>query len=418
MAVVCPILLALDGSAWAEAALPHAAALAARLGARLLLVRPSWVGVPPGPGAAGQRKRARTQGRVYLRHAAGRVRQAFPCLDLGVALPAGRAPEAILDEAALVDAGLIVVATHGRDDATRWGLGRVAEGVASRAAMPVLLVRPPAGTPDGDAPDGDALPAVHRRHRLPGRAPPDHGAADGPEPASWPLDVPWLRQRVRVLVPLDGTPAAEGALPFLVRLGACLPLSVTLLHVVRPPASGNGVGEEGQDTACGAMDALLDETPGLQAPTLGGGPSGGGRLCWATAAGYCRRAAAWMGAHGVAARVELRAGDAAEEIGRSALDRADVLVLGTPAGRRVSRWGCGSAVDRLLRRSRWPVLLVPSRRAAPVVPAVPARWRMPETLDYSPMGAPAEPAAMAPQSALSRPGVCLVAPPARRGRAG
>lgn len=48
---------------------------------------------------------------------------------------------AIVEEAARWGADLIVVGTHGRRGVQRFVLGSVAEGVARRATVPVLLVR-------------------------------------------------------------------------------------------------------------------------------------------------------------------------------------------------------------------------------------------------------------------------------------
>lgn len=56
--------------------------------------------------------------------------------------------DAIIDLAAKLDVDVIVMASHGRHGFARLVLGSVAEGVARRANIPVLLV--PAGLPDDD----------------------------------------------------------------------------------------------------------------------------------------------------------------------------------------------------------------------------------------------------------------------------
>lgn len=67
----------------------------------------------------------------------------------------GPVGETIVAVAAAADADLIVVGTHGRRGVRRWLLGSVADAVARRARVPVLVV-----PPDGDraaAHDDDAL---------------------------------------------------------------------------------------------------------------------------------------------------------------------------------------------------------------------------------------------------------------------
>jgi len=56
--------------------------------------------------------------------------------------------DAIIDLAAKLDVDVIVMASHGRHGFARLVLGSVAEGVARRANIPVLLV--PAGLPEDD----------------------------------------------------------------------------------------------------------------------------------------------------------------------------------------------------------------------------------------------------------------------------
>ena len=150
MSIPHTIVLPLDGSACAEAALPHATGLAVRFGARLLLVRVLPPRVPPWQDPQGTRCTAAVQARAYLGGVAARVRAAFPELSVGVALPSGPAADTILDEAALEHADLIVMAAHGGDQPALYHLGRIAQTVLRQTEVPVLVVpapRPRSGFP-------------------------------------------------------------------------------------------------------------------------------------------------------------------------------------------------------------------------------------------------------------------------------
>ena len=83
----------------------------------------------------------------------------------------------------------------------------------------------------------------------------------------------------------------------------------------------------------------------------------------------CRRVADWLERHGVPAQVELRTGDAVEEIGRAALDlalhRGGLLALGLP---EALPWRFGYSAERILRAAQVPVLQLRSARCEHVVP--------------------------------------------------
>ena len=168
------VLVALDGSRRAEAALSQALSLATSPRARLLLVQA--VRARALPGEDGERRRQLQCGvaRTYLAAVAARVHARWPALRVGVAVPLGPAAEAIVDEAALSHADVIVLATHGLGTAPWHSLGRTAAEVLRRAEVPVLVVptrrREPAGTgpePAGTGPE----PVVAPPARAPARAP-------------------------------------------------------------------------------------------------------------------------------------------------------------------------------------------------------------------------------------------------------
>ncbi|MBI2867586.1 MAG: universal stress protein [Chloroflexi bacterium] len=188
------ILVALDGSETAEQVLPYARLLAKGLRIRVELVRV----LEPLPLAlvevsysvAQDTARLRRQAEEYLSALANRLYQDddVPVTSL---LLEGSPASAIIHEAAKDPATLIAMATHGRSGVTRWALGSVTDKVLHVASNPLIIIRALAHTP---SPNTVALK--------------------------------------RVIVPLDGSPTAEEALPHALALAKPLGLTMTLLRVV------------------------------------------------------------------------------------------------------------------------------------------------------------------------------------------
>ncbi|HUK32341.1 MAG TPA: universal stress protein [Vicinamibacterales bacterium] len=142
-----PILVPLDGSALAEAALPEAVRLARALHAELILLQ-----VVPPPSEiiqSGTMRIAvdeiwssqRQEALAYLNCL--RVRAELAGLRVHVVAELGNPAEKILEIATARDVDRIVIATHGRTGISRWMLGSVAEKVMSGADRTVVLVRTP-----------------------------------------------------------------------------------------------------------------------------------------------------------------------------------------------------------------------------------------------------------------------------------
>ena len=187
------ILVPLDGSRFAEAALPLALALSRRTTATLHLVT---VVVPTRTFMCAESESAAKEwGEAYLssvserisRHAGGEVT---------TALCTGRAVETLLAEAQAHEADVIVMATHGRGALSRAWLGSVADRLLHRADMPVILIRPA---------EGEAAPTA---------------AADGFE---------------TLLVPLDGSELSECALEHATEFGELFGSAYHLTRVVAYP---------------------------------------------------------------------------------------------------------------------------------------------------------------------------------------
>jgi nucleotide-binding universal stress UspA family protein len=195
------ILVPLDGSVFAEQALPLAVRIASRAGAALLLVRvhvlyvfkdsfSAWV---PGFDARADAT-WKAQEQAYLDGVAQRLTRANQVC-VHTAVVHGLLPEGILAEAQARQADLIVMASHGHGRLHRFCFGSsVANEVARRAPVPVLLV-------------------------------PSHTAPATPTRES---------SSSHMLIPLDGSTVAEDVLRPALDLGRHLHLRCTLLNVVRP----------------------------------------------------------------------------------------------------------------------------------------------------------------------------------------
>ncbi len=304
------ILVPLDGSTFSEHALPVAARIARLAGAHLQLVRVS----PDDPledilsGASPHYPW--DEGRTYLRRTADRVEMRTGVRP-AVRLLGGPVADTLCEYATGHAPDLVVMTTHARRPLPRFWLGSVADELASRLPMPVLLVRP-----HGEAPD-------------------------------------WTQGPPReALVALDGSAFAEAVLTPALELGRLSGAAFTLLAAVTPPpiaafdmpAYGAGLVDEGAlERVEGERHAYLEEVArplreqGLEVRTRVV-PDG-------------RPAAAIL--------------DAAEAQG------CDLIALATHGRRGLSRLFLGSVADKVVRGAAASVLLcrplAPAREDAPAV---------------------------------------------------
>jgi nucleotide-binding universal stress UspA family protein len=142
------LLVPLDGSRYAETALPAASRLARQLAGALLLVRAvpvagagtalDWALAPDLAIETAALARAATD---YLDRIADRLRRTGVMVDY---LARSGEPAAVIEAVGQERAAaLIVMTTHGRTGLQRLALGSVADAVLRQQDRPLLLVRPP-----------------------------------------------------------------------------------------------------------------------------------------------------------------------------------------------------------------------------------------------------------------------------------
>jgi nucleotide-binding universal stress UspA family protein len=278
------LLVPLDGSPTSEAALPFAEALAHRTGATIALIRAVHTQSMP----------LIAEAEEYLATFAEQLASRALAVETGV--PFGSPAEWILQEIALRKADLVVMATHDRTGPDRWLHGSVAEAVVGRAPVPVLIVR----------------------------------AAQGMRPVER-----FERRQPTLVVALDGSEAAEAALPTAAQLAADVRAKLVLVSVLPKPgqlvyAEGIGVPHSQEDSERSQREAQA----------------------------YLESVASQVGAELVLSAT-LRLGDPATEIVATAeLHEAAAVVMATHGRTGVMRTLLGSVAGQVVHTGRLPVVLV------------------------------------------------------------
>jgi nucleotide-binding universal stress UspA family protein len=150
------ILVPLDGSELAEAALPHAVEIARCMGSQLSLLRVTPMQVVVASPAESVALYApevleleREEAAKYLAHL--RIELTAPGLSIHTAVITGAIVETIIDYAREQRIDLIVMSTHGRGGLSRVVFGSVADQVLRGAHCPTLLVRSHAAQDEASA---------------------------------------------------------------------------------------------------------------------------------------------------------------------------------------------------------------------------------------------------------------------------
>lgn len=280
------ILVPLDGSAHAEAALALAALIPSRR-LRLLTVRPDLVQLDEICASA-------EEGEAYLERIAAPLREQGRSVETRVIF--GDARRQIAALAALAD--LVIMGSRGCGATKTLVVGSVAEWVARHAPAPTLIVR---------------------------------GGADGA--ATLPL--------TRIVVPMDGAPLAEQALPMACRMAAELGLPIHLVRVVdfdfvRASVEAGIAAAQASAAQHAAVSTAATEYLDAQAQRLRN--------------------------DGCLVTQHVRTGSPVAEL-LDEIVAGDLVVLATRERGGVARWAWGSVADELVRRAAGPVLLVRATRA-------------------------------------------------------
>lgn len=315
-----PVLVALDGSALAERAIPWAVQLAYQWSAPLLLVRVVAAVTYPVvslPSAAMydtllmlERKDAVS----YLENQVAALQTAHPHLIATSEVRSGDPALELLDAEAQHRAQVIVLTTHGRTGIQRWLRGSVADRVLRHGSIPLLLIES----------WGAPIPVI---------VPPGRG--------------------MHVLVPLDGSAIASQMLPHAARLAFGPMGQVTLLSVLEPQR------QVVLDTA-GVVDHAMEFT-GEATPDAK-----------AEAEHRLSVLSLELEACGTVAHSMIRvASDVASTIVETARQaEVDAIAMGTHGRGTIGRWLYGSVADRVTHVAPMPVLLIrpeaiPAYRAEP-----------------------------------------------------
>lgn len=286
------ILVPLDRSERAERALPVAERLAAAFGGTLLLAHVSEPVATlrdfPGPAIAPHVYTELSQIEDQLAHEyLDRVSAEVRGRGLRVATRALHGQPAVelldLEEREQVD--LVVMASHGYGGVERFAFGSVADRILRHGKAPVLVVRP----------WGDERRYAHL---------------------------------ARALVPLDGSTAAETALPLARALAGDPVHSITLLRVVDPELPA-GETEQARRYLQATREQLVGQLDG----------------------------------RGCAVESLVLYGAAAEQILERSAQEGDLVILSTHGRSGPERWVLGSVADRVLQAARVPVLLVRAPKA-------------------------------------------------------
>jgi nucleotide-binding universal stress UspA family protein len=345
------VMVPVDGSAFAESALPLALLLGRSTDARIHLVMvhermplTETATIIGNETIDAQQRQAEEEylGDLITRLAApGKI-------DVERSLITGTPGAALAQFAGRRGVDMIVMSTHGRGALSRMWLGSVADQVIRRSRIPVLLARPTgdAGGATSDVPGAtgaadtafatdtadaaDTVDATDAPGRPASTATASAGVAGGPA---------GIR---RVLIALDGSPDSEITIPHAGRLCAATGAECTVIRVVVPPA--RTITSRVPDTARMVHDRTAEED----------------REAEEYLRGLIRDAPPLP--EGTRAEVVIGYDVAAAILQTARTERADVIAIATRGHGRAARLLLGSVADKVIRGAHIPVLVCPVPR--------------------------------------------------------
>lgn len=292
------IFVPLDGSPFSEYALPAAISLARRSGAALVLAHVHQLAIPAiamtGEVMYDARldEYLRNEERAYLEDVLGRVTAIWDGAVRCDLLEAPVAP-ALLDHIQAVGAELVVMSTHGRGGVARAWLGSVTDRMIRQSPQPVLVIHP-----------GDD-----------------------------PVDLAAEPSFKHIVIPLDGSPGAEGAIAMARAIGDPANARYTLIQALEPAVHRF------------ALDGVRHDPQPFEG-------------AWEHAQAYLHQVAASLRATGATVDVETPLGAPAETIlGYLAANAVDLVALTTHGRAGVTRMLLGSVADKLVRGATTPLLI-------------------------------------------------------------
>ncbi|MBU0910670.1 MAG: universal stress protein [Proteobacteria bacterium] len=302
------ILVPLDGSLLAEAALPAARFLADKLRAMVTLLHvieknpPKEVHGQPHLSSSGQSKE-------YLR---GIRRNIFADNDR---VKCHVHETAVNDVAASIvshhsefDHDLIVMCSHGRGRALHLILGSIAQKVIALGPIPVLITHPD----------------------------------EKQNPRPFTCDA--------ILVPLDGEKEHEIALPFSAGLTRACGATLHLVHVVPDFNSLSGPKTVTSRFLPGTTTKILE-------------------IAAQDGAEYLREKQDWLNKQGITSSVHVLRGDPADVIAAiPAQSPIDLIALATHGKSGMEAFWAGSVAHKVCSQSKTPLLLVPAAKTEPSAP--------------------------------------------------
>jgi nucleotide-binding universal stress UspA family protein len=152
------ILVPLDGSELAEAAIAPALEIAEAGSPVLILMRAADARILPGTDVIGAQVQAVREAEDYLAGVKTKLEKTG-AKGIETHVWYGPAAPAVVEAAKVQKVDLIVMSTHGRSGLGRIIFGSVAESVLRGTRVPILLVRPPSAPVEALAGQGEARPA-------------------------------------------------------------------------------------------------------------------------------------------------------------------------------------------------------------------------------------------------------------------